>query len=148
VAGGAVAAAPSHQRAQQHRGIEPIGLRPPCPAVDLQAAGIHHPAGDPLGRKAALQPEPVIAGFVADDDLHRVAAARLPLARLQAAQQRQQAGDVAALQPMRGGLPARRGLCCEQPGRLAEFHGDEHGGTIQRGTLTFDLTHRPSPIRF
>jgi hypothetical protein len=103
---------------------------------------------DPLGRKAALQPEPVVAGFVADDDLHRAAATRLPLACLQAPEQRQQAGDVAAVQPMRGGLPARRGPCREQPGRLAELYGDEHGDTVRRGTLTLDLTHRPSPLPF
>jgi hypothetical protein len=121
-----------------------IGFGPPCPAVDLQAAGIHHPAGDPFGCEAALQPELVVAGLVADDDLHLAAATRLPLVRLQAAEQNQQAGDVAALQPMRGGLPARRGPCREQPGQLAALYGDEHGDTIQRGTLTLNLTHRPS----
>jgi len=89
--------APGDQGTQQHCGIEPIGLGSPCPAVDLQAAGIHHPAGDPLGRKAALQPEPVIAGFVADHDLHRAATTRLSLACLQATEQRHQASDVAAL---------------------------------------------------
>src|SRR5215213_6406735 len=60
--------------AQQHRRIEPIGLGPPCPAVDLQAAGIHHLAGGPFGCEAALQPEPVVAGLVADDGLHLAAA--------------------------------------------------------------------------
>jgi hypothetical protein len=110
VARGPIAATPRDQRPEQHRRVEPIGLGAPCPAVDLQAAGVHHPAGDPLGREAALQPEPVVARLVADDDLHITTAARLPLARLQAAEQGQQLRDVAAAQPVRRGLAARRAL--------------------------------------
>src|SRR4051795_302714 len=81
-------------------------LARPCPAVDLEAAGVHYPAGDPLGRKAALEPEPVVTGLVAEDNLHR-AAARLLFARLQPTQQPKQAGDVAALQAMGRGFAAR-----------------------------------------
>jgi hypothetical protein len=110
VAGSTVAAAPRDQRPQQHRRVEPIGLGAPCPTVNLQAAGVHRPAGDPVGREATLQPEPVVASLMADDELHITSAACLPLARLQAAKQGQQASDVAALQPMRRGLPARRAL--------------------------------------
>src|SRR5690349_21057983 len=65
---------------------------------------------DPLGREAALQPEPVVARLVADDDLRITTAARLPLARSQAAEQGQQLRDVAAAQPVRRGLAARRAL--------------------------------------
>jgi hypothetical protein len=101
VAGGTVAAAPGDQRSHQHRRVEPVGLGAPRPPVDLQAAGIHHPAGDPLGREATLQPESVVAGLIADDDLRITAAACLPLARLQATKQGQQARDVAARHPMR-----------------------------------------------
>ena len=105
-AGRPVAAPPRHQSPQQHRRVQPIGLGPPRPAIHLQAAGVHHPAGDPLGRKAALQPEPVIAGLIAEDDLH-VITARPLLPCLQATQQCEQAGDVAALQPVRRGFAAR-----------------------------------------
>jgi hypothetical protein len=72
----------------------------------MEATGVHDAAGDALGRKAALEPEPVVTGLIAENDLHG-AAARLLFARLQAAQQCKQAGDVAALQAMGRSLAAR-----------------------------------------
>src|SRR3954449_9415157 len=53
--------------------------------VDPETAGVHDPAGDPLDGQAALEPEPVIASLVAEDDLHLIARCRL-LARLQTAE--------------------------------------------------------------
>src|SRR5215217_5425158 len=135
---------PRHQGPQQHRRIEPIGLGPPGSSINLQAAGVHHPAGDPLGRKAALQPEPVIAGLIAEDDLYIMAAFPL-LARLQAAEQGEEAGDVTAVEPVRRGFAARRSSSRKQPARLAEFHGYEHDGTIPSGFGLFNVTHRPTP---
>jgi hypothetical protein len=52
--GSPVAAAPCHQRPQQHGRIQPVGFRASCPAIDLKAPRIHHPAGDPLGSQATL----------------------------------------------------------------------------------------------
>src|SRR3712207_1540299 len=90
VAGGAIAAPPGDQRPQQHRRVQPVGLGAPRLAVHLQAAGVHHPAADPLRGEAPLQPEPVVAGLVAEDDPHLTAAARLLLTGLQTAQQREE----------------------------------------------------------
>jgi hypothetical protein len=101
-----VAAAPRHQRPQQHRRVQSVGLGAPRPAVHLQAAGVHHPAGDLLRSEAALQPEPVVAGLVADNDPHLMAGRPL-LARLQAAEQREQAENIAAIELVRRCLAAR-----------------------------------------
>ncbi len=69
VAGCPVAAAPRHQSAQQHRRVQPISLGVPCPPGDLQAVWIHHPTNDLLGRERTVQPEPIIADLVAENDL-------------------------------------------------------------------------------
>jgi hypothetical protein len=84
VAGSAIAAAPCDQSPQQHRRVQPIGFGPARPAVDLKTARIHHQAGDPLGGEAAVQPEPIVACLVTEDDLDFLAV-RPPLAPLQAA---------------------------------------------------------------
>jgi hypothetical protein len=99
-AGGPIAAAPCRQRPQQPRRVQPVGLGPSRPAVDLQAARVHHPAGHPLGDEAAMQPEPVVAGFVAKDDPNLLTARPL-LALLEPAQQGEQASNVATIKPMR-----------------------------------------------
>src|SRR3712207_9517134 len=65
-------------------------------------------AGDSRGGEAPLQPEPVVAGLVAEDDPRLATAARPFFALLEPPQQREQPVHVAALQPVRRGLAARR----------------------------------------
>jgi hypothetical protein len=56
-----------------------------------------------------MEPETVIAGFIANDDLNLVRSAA-PLARLQAAKECQQTSNIAARQPVTGGPAAWRTL--------------------------------------
>ena len=139
-AGGVIAAAPRHQGPEQHGRVEPVGLGPSRAAVDLEAAGIHDEAGDRLGREAALQPEAVVPGLVAEDDRDLSAGAAL-FASLQAAQQGEQALHVAAAHPVCGGLPARDGLGGQEPCRLAEFQRDEHSNLRQICLDLFTIKH-------
>jgi hypothetical protein len=53
-AGSLVATPPSHERPQQHCGVEAVGFGAPGTAIDRQAAGVHHLADDALRRKAAV----------------------------------------------------------------------------------------------
>ena len=146
MAGCPIAAAPCHQGPQQHRRVQPVGLGTPGQAVHLQATRIHHPAGVPPSTEATVQPEPVIAGLVAKDDLH-LPAARLLLTGPQATQQTKEAGDVAGLHPMRRILAARRTLYGEQPSRLTEFHRNKHSSPVPGRLSLCDLTHRPTPFQ-
>src|ERR687894_2834390 len=69
-------AMPCHQRAQQAGKIDPIGLASAGTAVDQQACRVDDLIGDAMRQQEPVQPEAVIAGLVAGDDLYLTAKAR------------------------------------------------------------------------
>src|ERR671921_2381638 len=119
-----LAARPGHQGPQQRLRIQPIGLRAPGTAVDLQRGRVHDVAHNPLGLEHAVQPEPVAAGLVAARDAWRRAEPPRD-AGLGAGDQAKHLSGDACRQTMTLDLV---GLGCVQsyePARAAQLKGEE-----------------------
>ena len=84
----ALAAIGRHQRAQQPRRIQPIGLGAARPPVDENAGGIEYPVIDAAGAQQPMKPKSVIPRLVAGQNPDRPAEPGLRL-RLFAREQRQ-----------------------------------------------------------
>src|ERR1700694_3782873 len=65
-----VAAQIGHERAQQLCHVDVVGLGPSRSPIHLNARRIDDVVADTVRLKEAMQPEPVITGLVARDDLH------------------------------------------------------------------------------
>jgi len=70
---------PTHEHAQQHRGVQPVGLCPPVLARDGHARGMDDMSLDPVRPQPARQPKAVASSLVGDNDaLDRASASSPP----------------------------------------------------------------------
>src|SRR5271165_6893720 len=130
-----LAAVDRDERAQQHQDVDPVGLDPPRPAIDLDAGRVEDAAFDVLPGERSGDPEAVISSLVANQNpasaLRRRPDPYDELAQIAA-------GDPVDARPIPLG---RRNA--EHPGFLAQF--DRGINRMARSLARADRRHRLAP---
>jgi hypothetical protein len=135
-----------HQCPQQLLAIDPVGLRAPGSLIDRNTRGIEHMVGNPGRSQKAMQPEPVVARFVATH--HRRRRAQHPPRPLaHSLNQRQQTDMVAAIELVPRHPIAIRTVDRHQPTPLAQFKRNENPAIIPvDGRAYVGCLHLTSPM--
>ena len=115
-----LAATESHQGAQQRVGINGVGLDPPGSTIDLDACRIHHVVDDTFRFQFPIQPEPIVSGLVARDDLDRLPGFLLDPCP-QTLDQGQEAIDIPSGKLVPADLVGGRRVAGDKPARAAQF---------------------------
>jgi hypothetical protein len=115
-----LAATESHQGAQQRVGINGVGLDPPGSTINLDACRIHHIVDDTFRFQFPIQPEPIVSGLVARDDLDRLPGFLLDPCP-QTLDQGQEAIDIPGGKLVPADLVGGRRVAGDKPARAAQF---------------------------
>src|SRR5215211_1437848 len=124
-----LAAQPSQESAQQHVGIDAVGLGPAHAAVDWHAGGLHDVHLDATLLQPAREPEPAPAGLVGDDNsVHRHAGrGRTTLVALDRGHECVGPGSELLLGAL---LPQARHLGGDDPAAVADLDGEDQGAIV------------------